>query len=35
MDFGFPLVQRVDDIKHRDKRNKQPQQYRQRSEQIT
>ena len=35
MDFGFPLVQRVDDIKRRDKRNKQPQQYRQRSEQIT
>lgn len=35
MDFGFPLVQHVDDIKHRDKRNKQPQQYRQRSEQIT
>jgi hypothetical protein len=35
MDLGFPLVQRVDDIKHRDKRNQQPQQYRQRSEQIT
>ena len=25
MDLGFPLVQGIDDIEHRDKRNQQPQ----------